>query len=146
MCAALSIPTSTLSSPRAAPIARRAAASPTEPLMSFQLRRTDELTIYLLACLPACLTWWLACAALVMLLLCHQIGASLAPSRPPASLPPSLRRQTEKAKRRREKKSWLINPATTVGALARARLLIGRGGRPGPRRLLARSGDVYLPA
>ena len=98
MCAALSISTSTLSSPRAAPLARRAAASPTEPLMSFQLRRTDELTIYLLACLPACLTWWLACAALVMLLLCHQIGASPAPSRPPASLPPSA----DKPRRRKE--------------------------------------------
>jgi len=74
--------------------------------------------------LPDRLAGWLACAPLAMLLLCHQIGASPAPScllqparplpRPslPASLARSLARQTEKAKRRREKKSWFINPAT----------------------------------
>ena len=96
--------------------------------------RTDKPS----TCLPACLPDLVAgvrCPGDAPLMPSNRCFAR---PEPPVRLPPSLRRQTEKAKRRREKKSWLINPATTVGALALTRLLIGRGGRPGPRRWLAR--------
>ena len=94
--------------------------SPTERATYVFSTRTNgraNLTIYL----AGCLSGLVACAALAMLLLCHQIGASPAPCCVPLSLPPSLPRslalQTERAKRRREKKSWLINRATVGRSL-----------------------------
>ena len=118
---------------------RRSSGGPRPPRPSHLcLFNSDGRTDKPSTCLPACLPDLVAgvrCPGDAPLMPSNRCFAR---PEPPVRLPPSLRRQTEKAKRRREKKSWLINPATTVGALALTRLLIGRGGRPGPRRWLAR--------
>jgi len=117
---ATSISTSTLSltAGRAAPLRLR----PTDRATYVFSTRTDGLTIYLAAWLAGWLPNWLACAALAMLLLCHQIGAPPAPCRGPPSLLRPTNREGEKKKGEKE----LVDQPGDGGALAR--LLIGGGG------------------
>ena len=112
--------------------------SPTERATYVFSTRTNgraNLTIYL----AGCLSGLVACAALAMLLLCHQIGASPAPCCVPLSLPPSLARSTNREGEKKEGEKELVDQPGDGGALAY--LVIGGGGLA----RVARSGDVYLP-
>lgn len=121
-------------SPRAAP-PHSASDRPTDRATYVFSTRTDGLTIYLAAWLAGWLPNWLACAALAMLLLCHQIGAPPAPCRGPPSLPPSS--DKPRSEKKKGEKELVDQPGHGGGA----RSLTYRWRRPGPRR----SGDVYLP-
>ena len=121
-------------SPRAAPPHSASDRPPDRATYVFSTR-TDGLIIYLAAWLAGWLPNWLACAALAMLLLCHQIGAPPAPCRGPPSLPPSS--DKPRSEKKKGEKELVDQPGHGGGA----RSLTYRWRRPGPRR----SGDVYLP-